>query len=562
MNVPHEIDRAGGFFEPAGSGARRDARRATRFPDALETKSRRNGRIFSFAPNPRRPTFSERARRVENQRRDVSIGLDVGAAGVERMKPVRVWLTLPDGHELERFDRALEEADFAVAPFAPADVDELALARDGCDAWVVDASSIVGGLEELEKRVEGGPALILVASFGTIADAVEAMRRGAADYLTRPITAERLIFSLRRALDQRALRLENARLQHSLADRFDLGRIVSRDPRMLEIKRLIESVADTRAHLLISGESGTGKTLLARTIHQRSSRATEAFVEVNCGALPTGLLESELFGHVRGAFTGATKDKLGRFEAADGGTLFLDEISNAAPELQVKLLRVIQDKLFERVGDNVTRSADVRVIAATNRDLKRDVADGKFREDLYWRLAVVPIHLPPLRERPKDVALLAETFVESLSNEYGRKFERIAPDALAALCSASWPGNVRELENTLERAVLLGRGPELRLEDLGSDFLNGLARTAPSPRTERESTAIRPLKEALASPERELIERALRSNGGNRKRTAEMLGVNRTTLFNKMRKYGLLGRHPSASRNAPLPGQTLSHPAL
>ncbi|MBI5432219.1 MAG: sigma 54-interacting transcriptional regulator [Planctomycetes bacterium] len=463
-----------------------------------------------------------------------------------------IGIVLPEGGERERIRAALSDAGLD-----PRDLDPHAPSSPPA-AWIVDPATLDFDWSVLCSSEADGPAVLVLASFGSIGDAVLAMRRGAADYLTRPIAADRLLLSLKRALEDSALRSENARLKESLGERFGLGNILSRDPKMLEVKHLVESVADTRAHLLITGESGTGKTMLARAIHQRSSRAEEPFVEVNCGALPVTLLESELFGHVRGAFTGATRDKTGRFEAADGGTLFLDEIATAPPELQVKLLRVLQDKLFERVGDTETRHVDVRVIAATNRDLKDEVRAGRFREDLYWRLAVVPIHLPPLRERPRDVALLAESFVVRAAAEYGRPVDGLSQEALVARCRAPWPGNVRQLENTIERAVLLARRERIEALDLGVEFAAGLDPVRAAP--ELSLPSLLHLKDALAEPERELIRRALEQHGGCRKATAASLGVNRTTLFNKMRKHGLLGI-PSRSRTPSAPGHPSSEPA-
>jgi DNA-binding NtrC family response regulator len=366
--------------------------------------------------------------------------------------------------------------------------------------------------------------------------------------LARPLTLQSVQQALGHALEARTLARENRALRNSLAGRYALGGLVTRDRAMREVLQTVEAVADTRATLLLLGESGTGKSLLARAVHHESSRADAPFVTVNCGALPDALLESELFGHVQGAFTGAVRDKLGRFEQAQGGTLFLDEINSASLDLQVKLLRVLQERTFERVGDERSRVADVRVIAATNRDLKAEIEAERFREDLYWRLNVVTVELPPLRERPGDLALLVEHFLARYAREYEKPVRRPGAAALAALAAYPWPGNVRQLENVLERAVLLASGRELALADLTPEVRAG-ARAALEPPPGglgelahglRNLSHLPPLKEALAGPERALIHRALELTGGSRKRAAEMLGINRTTLFNKMRKYDLL----------------------
>ncbi len=363
---------------------------------------------------------------------------------------------------------------------------------------------------------------------------------------------EQLLVHVGRALEQRALSAENRQLRASLAERFALHGCITRDPRMRAVLTTIEAVADTRANVLLSGETGTGKTLLARAIHQRSSRAAEPFVVVDCGSLPANLLESELFGHVRGAFTGAVRDKTGKFELAHGGTIFLDEIHSAPLELQLKLLRAIQERRFERVGDEHTREVDVRILAATNRALEDEIAAGRFREDLYWRLKVIALHLPPLRERARDVAELAELFVDRYASYYRKPVRGISAGALSLLVSHAWPGNVRELENLIERAVLLTSGSQLSPADLGPD----LAASAP-PEARNDGllagldslAELPPLKEALERSERALLARALELTGGSRQHTARMLGINRTTLFNKMRKYGLMkGPRPAHER--------------
>jgi DNA-binding NtrC family response regulator len=375
---------------------------------------------------------------------------------------------------------------------------------------------------------------------------VAAVAARAQAYLPRDPDEAALRLALGRALEREALEDENRRLRAELEVRGTFGAVITRDSAMKQVLRTLESVAETRANVLLLGESGTGKTRLAQAVHKASDRAAGPFVVVNCGALPDSLLESELFGHVRGAFSGAVRDRAGRFEQADGGTLFLDEINSASLDLQVKLLRVIQERAFERVGDGQTLTVDVRLIAASNKDLPDEIAAGRFREDLYWRLHVVAVELPPLRARPGDVALLAAHFLRRYADEYGRPIERLHPAALSALAGAPWPGNVRQLENVLERAVLLAEGTELRTEDLGPEVLGPGGPPAPETHSGTllqglENLArLPPLKEALEGPERQILVRALELSGGNRKAAAEMLGINRTTLFNKMRKYGLM----------------------
>jgi len=359
-----------------------------------------------------------------------------------------------------------------------------------------------------------------------------------------------------RALERRTLEDENRLLRERLAERFAFGNVITRDPALREVLRTLEAVADTRATVLITGETGTGKSLLARVVHTCSSRRNGAFVEVNCGALPGGLLEAELFGHSKGAFTGADQARAGRFEVAHGGTIFLDEIDSAPAEMQVKLLRVLQERRFERVGESQTRETDARVITATNAQLEARVADGTFREDLYWRLNVVAVRVPALRDRPRDLVPLAQRFLERFAAEYGKSVSGIDMDGLAALARQTWPGNVRQLEHSLERAVLLARGERLTAADLGlaDEPVTGAARTLDRGITVRAptldaglswltgATRLPTLREALEDPERRILVRALELTAGRRDQAAAMLDINRSTLFNKMRKYGLLER--------------------
>jgi DNA-binding NtrC family response regulator len=463
--------------------------------------------------------------------------------------PARVLIALRDAREASDLAACLAAEGLRAVCDPAAEAAEL----DGWDVVVADAEEHAG-TSSIRSADAAVPALILLSSFGTVRDAVEALRAGAADYLGRPVSPEQLALSVQRALEQRRLEAENQRLRRSVAERFAVGSFATRDARTRAVLEVVESVADTRATVLIEGESGTGKSLLARVLHERSARAKAPFVVVHCGALPPQLLESELFGHVRGAFTGAVRDKPGRFEEAAGGTLFLDEISTAPPDLQVKLLRAVQERVIERVGSNDAIHVDARFVFASNRDLAAEVAAGRFREDLYYRIHVVALRLPSLRERPSDVPLLARGFLERYRAEHRRPSLDFSEQALARLCAAQWPGNVRQLENTIERAVLLARGPRIEPNDLGVELVEDAlpahdASLAAAPLYSPQHS----LREALEAPERRILVEALELNGWSRQRTAAMLGINRTTLFNKMRKHGLLeraGEPPSELREA------------
>ncbi|MHC4206892.1 MAG: sigma-54-dependent transcriptional regulator [Planctomycetota bacterium] len=390
------------------------------------------------------------------------------------------------------------------------------------------------GLELLDIIKQNYPqtVVIVITGYGTIDSAVKAIKKGAYDYLTKPIIDDELRLAVERAINQQSLISENENLRSQLERKRRLENIISHNYKMAKIFDLVEAVADSKTTILMAGPSGTGKSMLARAIHQHSSRSEKPFVEVSCGALPETLLESELFGHVRGSFTGAVNDKEGKFLAADGGTIFLDEIANASPALQAKLLRVLEDRQFEPVGSNKTRTVDTRIILASNRNLDEEVRQGRFREDLYYRINVVTIELPPLCERVGDVRLLAEHFLRMYSTQHNRNKLGITDEAIEYLERYPWPGNVRELENVIERAALLSKGKFVGPEDLPDSIKVEQSRQLKKYQSMN-------LKEALAGPEKDIIRQALQANHWNRQATAKALDINRTTLFKKMKHYGL-----------------------
>ncbi|OGP80777.1 MAG: two-component system response regulator [Deltaproteobacteria bacterium RBG_16_54_11] len=388
----------------------------------------------------------------------------------------------------------------------------------------------IDGMEALVRIKKLNPAMpiIIMTAYGSIDSAVEALKSGAEDYLTKPLDMDELIIKVKRAIRYHQLEEENILYRERLGIRFDFSNIIGKSPKMRELFETLSMVAPTGATVLLLGESGTGKEIIANAIHQNSPRREKPYVKVNCAALPETLLESELFGHEKGAFTGAIDKKKGRFERADGGTIFLDEIGEMSLPTQTKILRVLQERDFEPVGGTKTIKVDVRIIAATNKHLEEEVSKGRFREDLYYRINVVPIIIPPLRDRREDIPLLAEHFLRIYSEKNRRTIKGFEQGVMQAFIQHSWPGNVREIENIMERMVIMSKGDTITLDDLPPALAGR--------QQEEEST---PSPTSLKDVERETIVKTLQQTGGNRTKTAAILGISRKTLQNKIREYGI-----------------------
>lgn len=396
-----------------------------------------------------------------------------------------------------------------------------------------DGLSVLEGL----RRINPQTVAIVFTGYGSIDTAVKAVKLGAYDYITKPLKIEEIMLVIQRALEHRKLTLENEMLRRQLKRKYKFDNIIGDSESMEEVFRLVEKIANTDSTVLIYGESGTGKELIARAIHFNSDRRERPLIPVNCGAIPEELLESELFGHEQGAFTGATRTRIGRFELGNGGTIFLDEIGDMSPALQVKVLRVLQEHEFERVGGMKTIKVDIRVIAATNKDLEKNVAEGKFREDLFYRLNVIPIQLPPLRERRSDIPLLVNHFVEMYNEKNKHNISGVTPEAMDLLMNYDWPGNVRELENMIERIVILKGEGTTEPGDLSEKVLTSNSRSV-HPRIQIPENGIS-FNTAVTEFERELILQALNRTNWVKNKAAKLLNLNRTTLVEKMKKINL-----------------------
>jgi DNA-binding NtrC family response regulator len=446
-------------------------------------------------------------------------------------------LLVDDEERLVRnLGRALEDAGFVVSSTTSPQEAQRLLARRGFDVLVVDnRMPELTGLELIRELVsqqaEGErPQILMMTAHATLESAIEAMRLGAFDYLQKPFEVEELVVAARRALEHQRLRTQHRYLLAEREEEFGHYGIVGRSRAVAQLLDTIERVARTKSTVLVSGETGTGKELVARAIHARSAEREQPLIKVNCAAIPEGLLESELFGHVKGAFTGATASKKGKFALADGGTIFLDEIGILARPLQAKLLRVLQEREIEPVGGETTLRLDVRVIAATNRKLHELVERGEFQEDLFYRLSVIPVEIPALRERREDIPLLVEHFLRRHAQRVGRPIPQVGPEALQALVGYDWPGNVRELENTLERAMVLTGGPRLDAADLSM-----LGARAAQPASELPSLRLR---DNVEWAERESVRRALERSQGVKKDAASLLGLSQRALSYYLNKHG------------------------
>ncbi len=428
--------------------------------------------------------------------------------------------------------KVLEKNGYQVSTAGDGESALALLEREPVDVVILDVVMPgLSGMEALKAVKELNPltVVLIMTAFGSIDQAVQAVKEGAYDYISKPFKIDEMLLTIEKVLEERRLRHEVRALRQEVRTRYHFDNIVGKSRVMQEVFSLIEQVAPSRSTVMVYGKSGTGKELVAKAIHYNSPRASKTFVAVNCAAIPAELLESELFGHEKGSFTGAIATKVGKFEVATGGSLFLDEISSMRLDLQAKILRALQEREIERVGGTRTIKIDVRVIAATNRDLKKAVEEGTFREDLYYRLNVVPITLPDLKDRQEDIPLLANHFVQKFAPESNPAIREISKEAMAVLLTHGWPGNVRELENVIERAVTLGKGPAIVPADLPNHLTGG---SDPVDRALAKEATLEDL-------ERDYIGLILRRTKGHQIRAASILGIDRRTLYRKIRRYKL-----------------------
>ncbi len=426
--------------------------------------------------------------------------------------------------------KVLDKSGYQVAACGDGAEALAVLEKEPMDLVVTDVRMPgMSGMDALKAIKELNPdtVVIIMTAFGSIDQAVQAVKEGAYDYINKPFKIDEMLLTIDKALEERRLRHEVSSLRQELRTRYHFENLIGKSRAMQEVFGLIEQVAGSRSTVMVYGKSGTGKELVAKAVHYNSPRVSKAFVAVNCAAIPSELLESELFGHEKGAFTGAIATKVGKFELATGGSLFLDEVGSMRLDLQAKILRALQEREIERVGGTRTIKIDVRVIAATNRDLKKAVEEGSFREDLYYRLNVVPITLPDLKDRQEDIPLLANHFMQKFSQESNPNIREISKEAMAILLSYGWPGNVRELENIIERAVTLGRDPAIQPGDLPPHLAGG---TDPLERALAKEATLEDL-------ERDYIAMILRRTKGHQIRAASILGIDRRTLYRKIRRY-------------------------
>jgi two-component system NtrC family response regulator len=457
------------------------------------------------------------------------------------MEEARILIMDDEEQERRRMEQYLVQKGYDVLAVGTVADAVAAIRRDRYDVFLTDCN--IPGVDALRtsdeaRRINPDVAVIIMTAFGTIETAVKAIKSGAYDYLPKPIDLDQLVLLIERISERRDLIRENTELKERLRDRYKFDEIVSTSNAMEEVLNLAGRVASSNATVLLRGESGTGKELVAKAIHYHSPRAEFPLVKVNCAALPETLLESELFGHEKGAFTGATTRRTGRFEAADKGTMFLDEIGELSSAMQVKLLRVLQEREFERVGGNQTIKTDVRVIAATNRDIEQAMKDGKFREDLYYRLNVVSVVIPPLRERKEDIPGLMDFFIKKYLKENKKNITGISDEARDLFMRYNYPGNVRELENIIERAVVLSKKGIITAADLPIQIRTALQENRPSGEYPKGT-----LNETLDTVERGLILDALKASGGVQTRAAELLGISERVLRYKLKKYKITGKH-------------------